>query len=684
MKGIGDAVQAGADKTTAATKQSTSALAGLGEALTATFIADMGKKILDNAESIVKMSNNLGVGTDALQAFQYATREAGGTTENANKIFEISRAKLDELRAGNSAATAAFAALGLSASDFIGLSLDQALEKIAQGYDQNADRAGAYAALQVIVGKGGRDTMQALQELGENGFGALISKATEAHAVISGGILVDLTESAKRLEEFKNAAMVGGSYIADIFGKIGATVGAVAGSFWELGKAFASGGPFTASGRQALKDAQSAYSEVFDTIWTGSQKTATATDTTKKNIEGALPSLVTSSALTQERAKFEDLLTKAAEEGLDTQSKIALIRADIAKHYAAAAAAGADEEAMQKEMNKAAEDAVQIRVLLAKLRDDELKTAGLLLSSDQTTVQIATLHLQLLTGQTDTIKIQAEQKQLLARAGVDLTVDEKVRLDVLTSQLTATQKQQEVSDILKNGVNNLTAADKVRLAVLDGQTTKTDTQAKSQKDITDFQKMALALSPDQLDAEDKMVQTAILEAKARGQNTDELTKQLALLGAIIAKQQAVKTQVDSLIDQWEGYQIAVTGHGDYTSMSTAMLQGIVTKENAVKQAQMEQNQKDPLAGQSMFGGISSDPYNGVPGTDLANLAGAQQELAQRTQIQNYIKMYGQSAAQSQFGDQATSTAMSNMATTSAQTSAAVIQINQTLTKMVGG
>ncbi len=682
MKNIGDAAKASADKTTDATKQSTSALSGLGEVLTATFVASMGKKILDNAEAVVKMARNLTIGTDALQAFQYATREAGGTTDNANKIFETTRGKLDELRAGAPAAIEAFASLGLSAKDFVGLSLDQVLEKVARGYMENSDRAGAYAAVQTIVGKGGKDTMTALQELGERGFGALISGAKEAHAVISETTLKDLAAAQDNLEKFKNSAMVGGSFIADVFMKIGSTIGAVAGSFWELGKAFAAGGPFTAAGRQQMRDARSAYSETFDTIWSGASKVTAANEATKKTLEGTLPPLVESKELTAERAKFEELLNRAAEEGLDTQSRIALLRADIAKHYEAAKAAGADEVKMQKEMNLAAAAAIEVRKLLVTIRTDELKTGGLLIGSDKTQVEIAKLHLQVLTGQTDTTKILAEQKTLLARVGQGMTVDERVRLDVLTSQLTPVQLQKEAHEILAKGVANLTVEDKIRLAVLAQQTTATDTQAKASKDISDFKKMALDLSPAQLAAEEQMVKLAILEAKARGDNTDELEKQLAVLQGIIGKQKEIAKQVDGLIAQWEGYQGLISGSGDYAGMSTAMLQGIVAKEQAVMAAQKEANLRDPTAGANILGGISADPYSGVAITDVANLAGAQKELATREKIQNYVNLYGESAAQGQFGDSAVSRAMSAMATQQTRATAATIAINEKLTLLL--
>ncbi len=148
-----------------------SILSSFGVMFAAEKVSDFFKEIYSEANQLNKLSRELGVGADSLQAFNRIVVETGASTENVNRVWEKARDSLDELRAGSAGAEKNFGALGLSAKDFIGLGLDESLEKIAKAYVENKNEAGAYDAVVSILGKRNvPQLMEALEKLGEEGF----------------------------------------------------------------------------------------------------------------------------------------------------------------------------------------------------------------------------------------------------------------------------------------------------------------------------------------------------------------------------------------------------------------------------------------------------------------------------------------------------------------------------------
>lgn len=109
-------------------------------------------EIQEDARRLRRLHDEFSLGTDEIQAWEKLVKRATGSVDGAQLSLEKTRKALSELADGQQSAVKNFAALGLSAEDFIGLSLDQALQKIAQGYAANKDQAGAYAAVVDILG----------------------------------------------------------------------------------------------------------------------------------------------------------------------------------------------------------------------------------------------------------------------------------------------------------------------------------------------------------------------------------------------------------------------------------------------------------------------------------------------------------------------------------------------------
>jgi len=134
-------------------------------------VGEFFKEIYQGATRLSQLSRELGVSTQALQAFKNIVEHTGADTEHLQQVWEKARDSLDELRAGSAGAEKNFAALGLSAADFIGLDLEGSLELIAKAWVENKNEAGAYDAVISILGKRNvPQLMEALEKLGEEGF----------------------------------------------------------------------------------------------------------------------------------------------------------------------------------------------------------------------------------------------------------------------------------------------------------------------------------------------------------------------------------------------------------------------------------------------------------------------------------------------------------------------------------
>jgi hypothetical protein len=207
------------------------ALGLLGTGLGTAAVVGFFKTVAERAGDLQDLSDRLGVSTDHLQAFDFAVRQAGGSSEQANQAWDKGRKALDNLAAGNEAAEKQFTAIGLSAKDFVGLDLPGALEKIAQGYVNNANSAGAYDAITDILGsKSAPALLAVINELGGNGFPALIEALDATGNKIESDTIRQLDALGDRVEAVKGRVMAWGSTLLGWVMNIGEGLGALVGN----------------------------------------------------------------------------------------------------------------------------------------------------------------------------------------------------------------------------------------------------------------------------------------------------------------------------------------------------------------------------------------------------------------------------------------------------------------------
>jgi hypothetical protein len=216
------------DRATTVVGSFQSALGKIGLTIGAAAVVGFFKSVIDHAGKLNDLSESTGASTDAIQGFSHAVRLAGGQVEDAGRVLQNVRNKVDELAIGNKEATKSFAQLGLSQKDLVGIPLEQALEKIAKAYVANKDQAGAYSGLIDIVGNKSAKLMAVLEDLGANGFGTLEARARDAGQMIEGQLIRQLDEAGDRLEEMKGRLIVGGSEVLGFFDKVAQGLGAMA------------------------------------------------------------------------------------------------------------------------------------------------------------------------------------------------------------------------------------------------------------------------------------------------------------------------------------------------------------------------------------------------------------------------------------------------------------------------
>ena len=175
------------------------------------------KTILQDAGALQDLSDRLDVSTDSLQAFNFAVTQAGGKTEDAAIMWDRARKSVDALVSGMPEAAKQFEAIGLSAKDFVGLNMEQSLEKIARAYRENSEAAGAYNAVTDILGtKTAPRLLVALNQLASDGFDGLTKSAKSSMQVMDSEVIAKLDDFGDRMARIWTTIKVGGAEVSSV------------------------------------------------------------------------------------------------------------------------------------------------------------------------------------------------------------------------------------------------------------------------------------------------------------------------------------------------------------------------------------------------------------------------------------------------------------------------------------
>ncbi len=577
------------------------------------------KSVTDRGGELQDLSDRLGVNTDHLQAFDFAVRQAGGSSAQANMVWDKSRKAFDELAIGSKTAVDNFAALGLSAKSFDGLGLADALALTAKGYAENADKAGAYEAMMEITGaKSGPALNAVLLQLGSEGFPALLAALDASGNKMEKDTIRQLDQLGDAAEKNKmKLVAIGASFMGFIL-SIGEGIGALAGNAVNLVQ-----GLDMSTLEQSAQKAEVAVKALTPAV-------ERLTKEGEKQVEQAIQKDFAENAglarterinlLKKNQASTEAILANAS---LDSYSRDVMIvglaetKKLIGQEETKLSADRLKHQAQMESMTaKEIEDKMKLLPIsqqLGLLKASEAGWSAVIADSSGTVEQNE--HAQLerekvrdkmrdLRGAK--IKEETELATLLLKPAADLTEVEKLRLEVLTGVTTQRQLDAEQAQLTAGLIaGSLTEAEKGRLAVLMGITVEGKKQLEDSKEMV------------------KIWGAITRTGKGYDQQSD------TSLGGVIAR-------LESQIHQMEISNFGVAG-------------GVGGKGKPAEQYLLE-----------------SELFN------------AKKELAERQKVQNYADQFGEDKTRARYGDSLTDKALRDWTDQQTATTLAVQDIQQRL------
>jgi len=195
------------------------------------------KSVVEYGSKISDLSARLNIGTEALQAWDYALKQTGSSIEVGAKFFEQLAKARDYALAGQAVYTRAFEKFGVTIDELKSKRLEDLGLQLAKTFKAgNAQEM--IGALKDIGGRGGTEMATAFRE----GLAELIEEAKGAGVIMSDEMIGRLDELADKFSrlwmQVKAAAAPVLGFIVDGFQAIAdeaARAGALAGGFWEGG-----------------------------------------------------------------------------------------------------------------------------------------------------------------------------------------------------------------------------------------------------------------------------------------------------------------------------------------------------------------------------------------------------------------------------------------------------------------
>jgi hypothetical protein len=185
MDAVRRSAESSAQRMDSAFKGVIGTLKAVGEALA---LAEGFALLKDHIQAAIEASAGLenlaartGTTVEGLSSLAAVARLSGTDTEQlATGLTKLDKS-LSALNADSPKSVAAFASIGLSARDFIGLSADQTFQKVAVAMSGYADGVEKTAAAQLIFGKAGASLIPVLRDTAEAGDLVAVVTAKQAH-----------------------------------------------------------------------------------------------------------------------------------------------------------------------------------------------------------------------------------------------------------------------------------------------------------------------------------------------------------------------------------------------------------------------------------------------------------------------------------------------------------------------
>jgi hypothetical protein len=193
-------------------------LARRGFELLKSTIVDTAQEAFKFAGEVKDGAEALGISRKAYQVLGEVMRDVGGSQERMTQAIAANNRALVDARSLVGPAAAAFRTLGLDPAQLEGLSVQRRMQVIGAAIDGAKDKTEAFAAAGDILGSKNLPTLlNALRQLGAEGYDKLAENAEKAGRVMSDDTIDRLDNAQKAIQKFKQSITIGvGESIAAI------------------------------------------------------------------------------------------------------------------------------------------------------------------------------------------------------------------------------------------------------------------------------------------------------------------------------------------------------------------------------------------------------------------------------------------------------------------------------------
>ena len=168
-------------------------------------IADFVEKTSEIGENIERIGAMTGLSVEKIQTLQYAMKSTGGSAEEAGLLITRFERNVATAASGSGTAYEAFQKLGVSLGELKTLSIDQLLERTAEGFKNVADPV-ERAALASEVGSRGFAQLLPAILANKDGIGGFHDRLTELNDDLSDRTVQALSETHRNLTDLSTAA----------------------------------------------------------------------------------------------------------------------------------------------------------------------------------------------------------------------------------------------------------------------------------------------------------------------------------------------------------------------------------------------------------------------------------------------------------------------------------------------
>lgn len=183
------------------------------------------KTLIEHFARIQDLADRFGESAESIQRVGAAAEQAGMDTEQIAKAMTIATKNSVEAASAGGDMAESFSRLGIVASEFANMPLEDKLVALNAGYNASENSAQALSDVMKVMGKSGAEAIPLLTQSAEQ-----LQKTLDDAAVAGDSTVASLAAVDDKIQDLKNSAFAAGAKIYDGFRLIAGTLSAVLGA----------------------------------------------------------------------------------------------------------------------------------------------------------------------------------------------------------------------------------------------------------------------------------------------------------------------------------------------------------------------------------------------------------------------------------------------------------------------